>query len=423
MELAIILKSLRRNKIGAVVIAVQIAVTLAILGNALFIIQQCSAASHRPSGVDEADLFMLKNQWIGDAKDLPARLRTDLDALRGLGGVVDAYATDSVPLSNGGDSEGLGRDPDQVEATVLTAMYYGDEHALATLGVKLIAGRNFQPDEIVDRDGYNQHIPPNAVIITRALAEKLFPQESPIGKPVYISFDKHAVPVVGVIDMLQVPWSGGGGWGSRFFYNSILVPYRWSVPYMNYVIRTKPGQFAAIMKTVPKMLTALNRDRVLVKTQPLSVARVDSYKDDHGLAVILGTVCVALLLVTAFGIVGLTSYWVAQRRRQIGIRRALGAHEASHLRLFSNGEFPDRGAGGPRSRAARWGRIFGWSAASKWCACSSHSPWWAPLSCCCLGRRRRSGRRCAPPPFHRRWRRAAADTANIFRHAHRTRHR
>ena len=334
MELAIILKSLRRNKIGAVVIAVQIAVTLAILCNALFIIQQRLAASHRPSGVDEADLFMLKNQWIGDAKDLPARLRTDLDALRGLGGVVDAYATNSVPLSNGGDSEGLGRDPDQVEATVLTAMYYGDEHALATLGVKLIAGRNFQPDEIVDRDGYNQHIPPNAVIITRALAEKLFPQESPIDKPVYISFDKHAVPVVGVIDMLQVPWSGGGGWGSRFFYNSILVPYRWSVPYTNYVIRTKPGQLAAIMKTVPKMLTALNRDRVLVKMQPLSVARVDSYKDDHGLAVILGTVCVALLLVTGFGIVGLTSYWVAQRRRQIGIRRALGASRQAIVRYF-----------------------------------------------------------------------------------------
>ena len=111
VELAIILKSLRRNKIGAVVIAVQIAVTLAILCNALFIIQQRLAASHRPSGVDEADLFILKNQWIGDAKDLPARLRTDLDALRGLGGVVDAYATNSVPLSNGGDSEGLGRDP------------------------------------------------------------------------------------------------------------------------------------------------------------------------------------------------------------------------------------------------------------------------------------------------------------------------
>ena len=334
MELAVILKSLRRNKIGAVVIAVQIAVTLAILCNALFIIQQRLAASHRPSGVDEANIFRIKNQWVGDPKDLPARLRTDLDALRGLGGVVDAYATNSVPLSNGGDGEGLGRDPDRVEQTQLTAMYYGDEHALSTLGVKLIAGRNFQSDELVERDSYNQHLPPSAVIITRALAEKLFPHESPIGKPVYISFDKHAVPVVGVIDLLQVPWSSASGWGSRFFYNSILVPYRWSVPYSNYVLRTKPGQLAAVMKTAPKALIDLNRNRVIVSVEPLSVSRVESYKDDHGLAVILGTVCVALLLVTGFGIVGLTSYRVAQRRRQIGIRRALGASRQAIVRYF-----------------------------------------------------------------------------------------
>jgi putative ABC transport system permease protein len=332
MELSVILKSLRRNKIGAVVIAVQIAVTLAILCNALFIIQQRLAATHRPSGADEANIFTIQNQWVGNPTDRRARLRTDLDALRGLGGVVDAYASNSVPLGNGGDSEGIGRNPDQVEGTALTAMYFGDEHALPTLGVKLIAGRNFQSDEIIDRDNYNQHIPPSAVIITRPLAEKLFPHESPLGKPIYISFDKHAVPVVGVIDRLQVPWSSG--WGSQFFYNSVLVPFRWSVPWSTYVIRTKPGQLTAVMKTAPQTLIDLNRERVLVKVKSLSVARVDSYKDDHGLAVILGTVCVALLLVTGFGIVGLTSYWVAQRRRQIGIRRALGASRQAIVRYF-----------------------------------------------------------------------------------------
>jgi putative ABC transport system permease protein len=73
---------------------------------------------------------------------------------------------------------------------------------------------------------------------------------------------------------------------------------------------------------------------VIVSVAPLSADRVDSYKDDHGLAVILGTVCVALLLVTGFGIVGLTSYWVAQRRRQIGIRRALGASRRAIVRYF-----------------------------------------------------------------------------------------
>lgn len=332
MELTVILKSLRRNKIGAVVIAVQIAVTLAILCNGLFIIQQRLAATHRLSGVDEAHIFIIKNQWVGDPQDLAARTRTDLEALRGLDGVVDAYAANSVPLSNGGDTEGLGRNPDQVEGTAQAAMYFGDEHALPTLGVRLIAGRNFRSDELIDRNDYKQHILPSAVIITQALAQKLFPHENPLGKPIYISFDKHAVPVIGVIDTLQVPWNSG--WGSRFFYNSFVVPYRWSSLYSSYVIRTKPGQLTAVMRTAPKTLIDLNRERVLVKVQSLGAARADGYKDDHGLAVILGTVCAALLLVTGFGIVGLTSYWVAQRRRQIGIRRALGASRRAVVRYF-----------------------------------------------------------------------------------------
>ena len=334
MELAVILKSLRRNKIGAVLIAVQMAVTLAILCNALFIIQQRIAASHRPSGADEADIFVIKNQWIGDTKSANARLQTDLGALRALPGVVDAYASNSYPLGNGGDGEIIGRDPDSEESILQTAMYFGDEHALATLGLKLIAGRNFNPDEIEDQEGYMQRSPPKAVIITRALAERLFPHASPLGQSVYISFDKHAIPVVGVIDTLQVPWSNIAGWGSKFFYNSILVPFRWSYFYASYIIRVRPGQLAPVMKAAQKTLIDISRERVIAKVQPLTAARADSYKDDRGLVVILGTVSGALLLVTAFGIVGLTSYWVAQRRRQIGIRRALGASRQAIVRYF-----------------------------------------------------------------------------------------
>ena len=83
----------------------------------------------------------------------------------------------------------------------------------------------------------------------------------------------------------------------------------------------------------------------------MTALRKEIYKDDKGLVVILGVVCAALLAVTAFGIVGLTSYWVAQRRRQIGIRRALGATRNAIIQYFQTENLLIAGAGrGDRGR-------------------------------------------------------------------------
>jgi putative ABC transport system permease protein len=84
---------------------------------------------------------------------------------------------------------------------------------------------------------------------------------------------------------------------------------------------------------------------VIGKTQGMTTMRTEIYKDDKGLVVILGVVCAALLAVTAFGIVGLTSYWVAQRRRQIGIRRALGATRNAIIQYFQTENLLIAGAG------------------------------------------------------------------------------
>jgi putative ABC transport system permease protein len=77
----------------------------------------------------------------------------------------------------------------------------------------------------------------------------------------------------------------------------------------------------------------------------MSQVRADAYRGDHGLIVLLTCICAALLIVTAFGIVGLTSYWVAQRRQQIGIRRALGATRQAIVRYFQTENFMIAAAG------------------------------------------------------------------------------
>jgi len=346
MQFGPIISAMRRNKVGAILIAVQMAITLAIMCNALFIIQQRVALSKRPSGADEANVLIIRNQWVGTPPDASARLQGDLAALRALPGVQDAFTTNSVPMSGGGSTEGIRLNQDQKDATALTALYFGDEHAIAGFGLKLVAGRNFTAGDVADKLGYTDLREPPGVIVTRMLADKLFPGGNAVGKSVYGLVPKGQTTIIGIIDRLQVPWVSAGGWGSAFNDSSVIEPFNFvSVFPYYYIVHTQPGQLSAVMQSAPKKLFDISRSRVIQSTQAMTTLRADAYKDDRGLVVILSVVCVALLIVTAFGIVGLTSYWVAQRRRQIGIRRALGATRNAIIQYFQTENLLIAGAG------------------------------------------------------------------------------
>lgn len=337
MEIRPIISAMRRNKVGAIVIAVQMAITLAILCNALFIIQQRIAYSHRPTGADEENVFAITNQWVGKPADMSARGKADIAVLRGLPGVVDATSSNSYPMGDSGSNEGITLTPDQKEPTGNAAEYYGDDHFVQSLGLKLISGRNFNTDELQDKEQYNDGVVASQVLISRILADKLFPGKNALGQVLYLPPDTVPKQVVGVLDRLQVPWTDT--WTAAFTDNTVVMPFRYQSGYSAYIVRAKPGQLHSVMKAAEKALMDANRARVIVKNISLADSRIEQYKDDHGLAVILGVVCSALVAVTAFGIVGLTSYWVAQRRRQIGIRRALGATKNAIMRYFQTENF------------------------------------------------------------------------------------
>jgi putative ABC transport system permease protein len=344
MQILPILSAMRRNKVGAVLIALQIAVTLAILCNGLFIVQQRLALSHRPSGMVESDLFAISNEWIGDPPDVSSRVRGDVAALRALPGVVDAANTDQYPLTNSGWSESIDLEPDQQTSSAFMSLYMGDEHLIDTLGLKLVAGRNFEPSEIVDRASTDR-VQPATIIVTRALADKLFPDGKAIGRSVYVEGGKHPTQIVGIVERLQIPWTGSAGWEQKYFEYSVIEPFQFVDSDSWYLVRTQPGQLTTVMQAARKRLLELDRNRLIQKIEPVTDTRVSAYRDDRGLAVILAVVCAALVGVTACGIVGLTSYWVAQRRRQIGIRRALGASRRDVVRYFQTENFLIAAAG------------------------------------------------------------------------------
>ncbi|GAB2565716.1 ABC transporter permease [Dyella jejuensis] len=343
MTMPPIVAALRKHKAGVVLIALQIALTLAIVCNATFIIYTRVDHVRRPTGMDENNLFMVEQQWVGaptgddkaSLQKLDVMQREDLAALRALPDVASVTPTDSLPLLNSSwnGSASLKPGVDMRSGNARTTYYFGDEHFLATLGVHLIAGRDFTAADVVNK-GFRDNSQPDIVIVTKALADKLFPQGNAVGKVIYLNGDNKPSTIIGEVARLQVP--SVDSWASSFVWNATIAPVRLNANFSRYVVRAKPGRMQAAMRAVPGALYAVDPMRVLDDDSVKSFAdiRAEAYRADVGMAVLMGVVCLILLAVTAAGIVGLTSFWVGQRHRQIGVRRALGARKIDILRYF-----------------------------------------------------------------------------------------
>ena len=343
MEILPILSALRRNRVGAILIGIQIALTLAIVCNSLSIIQDRLAKMSRPSGIDEDNVFTLGNQWVGQPTDIPQKVTQDLAALRSMPDVVDASSMDSYPLRGGGWSQGIEHQHHQKTMSAQTSIYFSDEHTPAALGIRLVAGRWFTPDEIGTWQ-LNDVKVPGQMIVTRALAKDLFPDGDALGKSVLMSESGNSTQIIGIVDRTETPWVAST-FGVGFEENSTFLPYQFDYNGSYYVVRTKPGRQAEVMRAVEQRLQDVERNRVIEHVRSFAETRALAYRSFRALSMILGTVCGLLLIVTACGIVGLTTYWVNQRRRQIGVRRALGARRIDILRYFQTENLLIAGAG------------------------------------------------------------------------------
>jgi putative ABC transport system permease protein len=333
LEVLPIVRALGQRKFGALLIALQIALTVGILTNALSIVQQRLAHMRRPSGIDEADIFTMTNQFIGGDADLSARVRADLAVLRSIPGVIDAAAMQSFPLRGYGYSTDVALRVGQRQPSANVAAYATTPQAMRLLGVRLVAGREFRPDEVREFRFGSDRIDPPVAIVTQALAMRLFPHGEALGRTIYLSAAS-PTRIVGIVERAQAPWAAlasdnDPGLGSDL---SLFMPYQWVSPFMAYVVRTRPSLPASLLPVAERRLYAFSRARVLNEAQTFTETRAEQYRSDRSLGLALGVVCGALLIVTAMGIIALTSSWVAQRRRQVGMRRALGARRVDILR-------------------------------------------------------------------------------------------
>lgn len=325
-EFGPIIRALMRNKVGAVLIACQIAVTMSIVVNAIAIISQRSDAMATQSGVDEANSFYLTSSGFAPDFNKSVTIETDLRQLRQLPGVLDAVMLNEAPISGFGTFAGLKADKDQ--ELFYVGVYMVDEHGLNALDVELIAGENFTTTDVNWNQGLQSEWP-NKIIITQAMALKAFPDQQwqyALGKNLFM--DDKMLTVTGIIDQLQGAWVN---W--RSVEHTILTPQIRLAGPTYYYIRTEPGLRDPVMLQVEEMLSS-NTQRIILDMKTMTQTRQKSYRRDHAMVQILITVMSILTLVTAFGIVGLANFNVSRRTKQIGTKRALGASRGDIVRHF-----------------------------------------------------------------------------------------
>jgi putative ABC transport system permease protein len=329
-----ILSALSRSWTGPLLVAAQIALTLAVLVNAIYIVRQRLEKIGRPTGIDVANIFVIRSTGITHNFAHEATIRADLAYLRGMPGVMAVTPIDFPPLSDRGNRPLVMLKANDQAHGIKTNYYEVDDQALAALGLRLIAGRPFRPDDILSpRSSAGPVTPVHDVIVTQSLAKMLYPDENPVGKTLYDTFGFLSSPatIIGIIDRMQ---------GSRLSSDSAdrvllapRLPYP-DEPVAHYLVRTRPGQRDLIMGAVLRHLQESSSDRMIEWIRPLSYFKHRSYLADRNMEVFLVAVVVLLLGITSTGIYGLATFNVSTRTKQIGIRRALGAQRADIISYF-----------------------------------------------------------------------------------------
>jgi putative ABC transport system permease protein len=329
MEFGPIFRALFNNRTRFWLILVEVALTLAIVVNCTSIFLEKRQSFLAPTGMDTDNILAITTEPFGenfaDEEFVESVGEADLRQLRSHPSIIDATPIHFFPLSGSGSSIGQKAAGSEID-TVAVGYFMVDEHGIDTLGTNLIEGRNFNSSDIElssDDDA------PQNIIITKAFADRVFPDGNVIGSRLSNQDNEHTGTVIGVIDSMSNSWPRAGFGGQ-----TMLLPGKdRDNREMNYLVRAEPGAIDSLYTELDELLVSLESDRI-VTVRTLSEIKLRYFRRTLMAMKIWAAVVVLMIIVTSLGIVGLTSFSVTQSIREIGTRRALGATRAAILRYF-----------------------------------------------------------------------------------------
>ena len=338
MEIRALLSAMWRSKTGPVLVAAQVALTLAVVVNMAYIVRQRLENAGLPTGLDLNNMFWITLQASTADYNYPAAVKADLAYLNSRPGVLAASTVNNLPQKWSNTGLRFASNPQILQTPnggVVGTIYFGTDKFIDALGLKLVAGRNFAAGTVM---------PPAAdfgaalgtwapeMIVTQALARKLFPKGDALGKTVYAGLINKPAVVVGIVDLMRanpVPAQF-----DQFATQVVIVPIIPVGPNSRYVVRAKPGRRDSLMAELEKDFANQQPGRFVDRMEAYDRTAADAREGYRASAIILAVVASLVLLVTVVGIVGLAAFNVATRTKQLGTRRAIGARKFHILRYF-----------------------------------------------------------------------------------------
>jgi len=335
------LSMLRRSPLMPLLVIVQVALASAILANVLFLLAQQTAPLLVHDGIAPGQVLLVDQLIQDKGRWTQAQVQDGARAMRSLPGVqavsptmglpARAAMTFTIPLRS---AAGITAEPSG----------FAGDGLVGTLGLQLVEGRDFNDDDYAGNAGLfgksaGAHQIP--VILTAALARHLFPDGHALGAQLQGNDgpdDEGRYLVVGVVaHLLRHQMDELDDGRSEF---SLLYPQRRfdGVPILAYAVRTDPRRRDALQVQVGdalrRQLGTFQAEGVPIQVAAYEEVRAEAFRTRRAAVWLLGTVCTVVVLITLLGIASVSAYWVEQRIRQIGIRRALGATRAQVQRQF-----------------------------------------------------------------------------------------
>lgn len=330
MEFGPILKSLKRRKAFASLIILQVAITYTVM--TISVLQTTATLSewNLPSGFDHENVIAVRSQSFDENLDLKGLVQDDFQKLLNMSQVKNITQAYQLPFRAEQVTEVYTEQTEKAQA-YQTNIFDFDLEGLNVLGVKVLKGRAFNPAELIEINETSTE-KPSVVMMSNQMAEAMFGDDNPIGRQIYLNKEESPVEVIGVYSGFM---NGETLNGRGMSYRSVIRP---QVQFISgddpsYLLRVEPGQTESFLEEIRSVLYS-SSGRYIQDVEFLTRTQKRMYDGRGSRALLMLFISFVLLIITGLGISGLISFLVAQQRRQVGTRRALGAKKWQVVRYY-----------------------------------------------------------------------------------------